>query len=234
MTAAAAWLVRALFVRSKRPVSGGRWITGFSMGRSTAAGTSGAGAGSTGLATIGATGSGFGTSALASSRIGRGGAGRAGRRGATTGADGNFTSSVAGMMNTIVDRLRGAGGFSDARIGMTIRTTTTMACNTTLSHRPVVQRPCGRVLNRASSNRIDMCRTELKCRSVRLQRRCCLGSPRASEVPPPSLPANEVADIVAWPTAAGGVGQKAWACSASSSGCAPRRSWPSSGNTLHA
>ena len=149
------------------------------MGRSNAgaaAGTSGAGAGSTSLATIGATGSGFGTSALASSRIGRGGAGGAGRRGATTGADGNFTSSVAGKMNTPIDRMRGVDGFSDARIGTTIRTTATMACNTTLSHRPVVERPCGRVLNRASSNRIDMCRTELKCRSVLLQRRCCLGS----------------------------------------------------------
>jgi hypothetical protein len=125
------------------------------MGRSAAAaGTSGAGAGSTGLATIGATAGGFGTSALASSRTGRGGAGGAGRRGATTGADGNFT--VAGKMNTILDRMLGADGFSEARIGTTIRTTTTMACKTTLSHRPVVQRPCGRVLNRTSSNRIDM------------------------------------------------------------------------------
>ena len=76
------------------------------MSRSNAvagAGTSGADAGSTGLATIGATGSGFGTSALASSRIGRGDG--AGRRGATTGADGNFTGSVAGKMNTLLDRV---------------------------------------------------------------------------------------------------------------------------------
>ena len=79
-------------------------------------------------------------------------------------------------MNTILDRMLGADGFSEAPIETTIRATTTMACNTTLSHRPVVQRPCGGVLNRASSNRIDMCRTELKCRSVLLQRRCCLGS----------------------------------------------------------
>jgi hypothetical protein len=104
-----------------------------------AAGTSGAGAGSTGLATIGATGSGFGTSALASSRIGRGG--RAGRRGARTGAAGNFTGSVAGKTNTVLDCMRGVDGFSDARIGMTIRTAATMTCNTTLSHRPVVARP---------------------------------------------------------------------------------------------
>jgi hypothetical protein len=165
VTAAAAWLVRAPFVRSKRPVSGGRWITGLSIGRSSAgatAGTIGDGAGTTALATIGATGSGFGTSALITSRIGRGGRG-AGRRGATRGAAGNFTSAVAGKMNTILDRVRGIDGFADARIGATTRTTATMACNTTLSHRPVVERPCGHVLNRASSNRIDMCRTELKC-----------------------------------------------------------------------
>jgi hypothetical protein len=140
-----------------------------------AAGTSGAGGGSTALATTGATGSGFGTSALAGSRIGRGGAGGAEGRGATRGADGNFTSAVAGMTNTPMDRGRGVEGASDARIGTTIRTRATMACNTTLSHRPVVQRPGGGVLNRASSNRIDMCRTELKCRSVLLQRRCCFG-----------------------------------------------------------
>ena len=92
VTAAAAWLVRAPFVRSNRPVSGGRWITGFSMGRSTAAGTSGAGAGSTGLATIGATGSGFGTSALASSRIGA--AGPAEQEGAAPRQEPTATSPV--------------------------------------------------------------------------------------------------------------------------------------------
>src|SRR6187551_1322061 len=36
VTAAAVWLVRAPLVRSNRPVSGGRWITGFSMVRSSA------------------------------------------------------------------------------------------------------------------------------------------------------------------------------------------------------
>ena len=41
-----------------------------------------------------------------------------------------------------------------------------IACNPTLSHSPVFERPGGRVLNRVSSNRNGMCRTELKCRSV--------------------------------------------------------------------
>jgi hypothetical protein len=40
----------------------------------------------------------------------------------------------------------------------------------------VVARLRGRVFNRASSNRIDMCGTEPKCRSVLLQRQCSLGS----------------------------------------------------------
>ena len=174
VTAAVAWLVRAPFVRSNRPVSGGRWTSGLSTGRSAtgvAAATSGAGGGSTGLVTIGATGSGFGTSALASSRIVGGGAGGAGRRGATTGADGNVT----GERNTLSGRMRGVGGFAGAPIVTAIRTTT-MACTPTLRHKPLVERPRGRVLNRASPNRIDMCRTELTCRSVLLQRRCCSGS----------------------------------------------------------
>jgi hypothetical protein len=133
-------------------------MTGFSMGRSIGAGASGAGGGSTGLATIGATGIGFGSSTRANWRTGGGGAGR---RGATTGTGGgNFT--VAGNTNTILDGALGADGSSDARIGTTITTTTAIACSATLSHRPVVHRPCGRVLNRVSSNRIDMCRTELK------------------------------------------------------------------------
>jgi hypothetical protein len=134
VTAAAAWLVRAPFVRSKRPVSRGRGITGLSTGRSNA----GAAAGTSG----------------------RGGAGRCG---AATGADGDFTSSVAGKMNALIDCVRGVDGFSDARIGTTIRTIAKMACNTTLSHRPAVERAGGRVLNRVSSNRTDMCSTELKC-----------------------------------------------------------------------
>jgi hypothetical protein len=136
------------------------------MGRSTAAGTSGAGGGSTGFATMGATGSGFGSSTLASWRIGGGGAGG---RGATTGAGGNITGWLAGKTNTSVAGLRGADGVSDAPIGTTIKTITTMTCETTLSHRPVVQRPVGRVPGRVSANRIDMCRTELKRRSVLLQ-----------------------------------------------------------------
>src|SRR4029450_2040264 len=79
---------------------------------------------------------------------------------------GNLTGWVAGIKNTIRDRVGGGDDSSDARIGAAIRTTTTTACNTTLSHRPGVQRPRGRVLNRESANRIDMCRTEPKCRSV--------------------------------------------------------------------
>jgi hypothetical protein len=66
-------------------------------------------------------------------------------------------------MNTILDRAGRVDGSSDARIGATIRTTTTMACNTTLIHRQAVERPRGRVLDGASSNRTDMCCTELKC-----------------------------------------------------------------------
>jgi hypothetical protein len=120
-----------------------------------AAGTIGAGADTIALATTGAIGTGFGTSALTTSRTGRGGGG-AGRRGATRGADGNFTSRVAGKVNTNLDCVRGVDGLSDARIGTTIHTTPTTACNTTLTHRPVIERPSGRVLNRASSNRIGM------------------------------------------------------------------------------
>jgi hypothetical protein len=59
-------------------------------------------------------------------------------------------------MNTALDRMGGADGFSDPRIGATISATTAMACNPTLSHRPVFERPGGRVLKRASSNRIGM------------------------------------------------------------------------------
>jgi hypothetical protein len=118
----------------------------------------------------------FDTSALAGSRIGRGGAGGAARRGATTEADGNFTSSAAGKMNALIDCVRGVDGFSDARIGATIKPTTKMACNTTLSDRPAVQRTGGCVLNRASSNRTDICRTELKCRSILLQPMCSMRS----------------------------------------------------------
>jgi hypothetical protein len=119
--------------------------------------------------TTGAIGIGFGASALTSSRTGRGGGGGAGRLGATRGTDGNVTGWVAGIKNTIRDRVGGGDDSSDARIGAAIRTTTTTACNTTLSHRPGVQRPRGRVLKRESANRIDMCRTEPKCRSVQLQ-----------------------------------------------------------------
>ena len=81
----------------------------------------------------------------------------------------NFRA-FTGNANTILDRVRGADGVSDARIGATIRTTATTACNPTLIHRPLVDRPGAGVLDRASSNRIDMCRTGLKCRSVQLQR----------------------------------------------------------------
>jgi hypothetical protein len=133
------------------------------MGSGTAAGTIGAGAGSIRL-TIGARGSGLGGSTLATSRTGGG----AGTRGATRGADGNVTGCLAGNMNTMRDRVGGGDDSSDARIGSTISTTTTMACNPTLSHRPGVQRPRGRVLNRESANRIDMSRTQLQCRSVQL------------------------------------------------------------------
>jgi hypothetical protein len=77
-------------------------------------------------------------------------------------------------MNTILDRMR-TDGSSDARIGAAIKTTTTIAWATTLSHKPGVQRRCERVFNRASSNRIAMFCTELKCRSVQLPRRCLFG-----------------------------------------------------------
>ena len=157
VTAAAAWLVRAAFVRSKRPrAPGGRGISALSTGRSIAGATAGtsAGSGAIGLVTIG-TGSGFGASALANACIGRG-AGGAGRRGTTTGANGSLTGSVAAKKTILVDRMRDVGGISAVRIVTTIRTAP-MACKTTLSHRPVFERPGGRVLDRASSNRNDMC-----------------------------------------------------------------------------
>jgi hypothetical protein len=43
------------------------------------------------------------------------------------------------------DGMRGVDGFSDAPIGSTIKTTTTTTCDTTLIHRPVVERLAGRV-----------------------------------------------------------------------------------------
>src|SRR4029077_14449442 len=119
-----------------------------STGRSNAgaeAGGSVAGAGSNRLAAIGATGTGFGTSAIATWRTGRGGGGGAGRRGTTTGTEGNFTGAVAGNVNTLIDRGRGADDSSDARVGTTaIRALPSVTCTTTLSHRPVFERGLGR------------------------------------------------------------------------------------------
>src|SRR6185369_9812157 len=165
ITSGRAWLVRAPLVRSKRPVSGARSGALGSRGRSNAgaaAGSSVAGGGCTGFAAIGATVTGFGTSAILASCSG-GGTGRGRRRGATMGTDGSLTGS-AGNVNTLIDRSRGAAGFSDARIGTTIRTIASAACTTTLIQRPALERERGRtrVLNRASLNRTGICRTELK------------------------------------------------------------------------
>ena len=84
--------------------------------------------------------------------------------------------------NTMRGRMGGVAGFAGAPIVAAIRTMAT-ACTLTLTHRPAVERLCGCVLDRASANRIDMARTEPTCRSVLLQRRCCLGVLPASEVP---------------------------------------------------
>ena len=76
------------------------------------------------------------------------------------------TGAVDGHLNTGIDRGRGADGFSDARVGTTaVRTMANVTCAATLSHRPVLERADGRarVLNRASLNRTDIERTELKC-----------------------------------------------------------------------
>ena len=65
-----------------------------------------------------------------------------------------------------------------------------MACDTTLSHRPTIERPRGRVLNRASSNRIDMCRTEPKAEACCSSGIAVWGVLTASEVPPRLLSAS--------------------------------------------
>jgi hypothetical protein len=159
MTAAAGWLARELVVRSNRPVSGGRSGAGATVGRSAAA--------AIGLAAIGATATGFGVSAFAATCTGRGGTGTgsAGRRGASTRIGGSVTVSMDGKVNTAIDRDRDADVFSDARVGTTAsRTPKSVACTRTLSQRPVPERARGRagMLNRASVNRTDMCRTDLK------------------------------------------------------------------------
>ena len=71
-------------------------------------------------------------------------------------------------------------------MGTTIRAITKTACNTTLTHKPVVERPGGRALNRESSNRIDMCRTELNAETCCSSGGCCSRSFSASKVPPRS------------------------------------------------
>src|SRR5215471_1652862 len=164
-TAAAAWFVRGPLARSKRPVSGGCSGALVSRGRSgVLAGRSVAGAGSTGLLTIGVTATGFGTFAITASCTGRDGTGREGRRGASRGIDRNFTSSAEGNTNMGIDR--GRDGFSEARIGTTpVRMPATVACTMTLIHRPVLERVRGRCApasDPAWSNRTDICSTKLK------------------------------------------------------------------------
>jgi hypothetical protein len=153
-----------------------------------AAGTRAARTGTTGFAAIGATATGFGNFAITTSRTDRDGTGTggAGRRGAST--DRNVIGSVEGNLNTAIDRGRGVDAFSDARVGTTaVSTPAKVACTTTLSHKPVLERePEGaRVLNRASLNKSDMCRTDLKCRSVLLRRAAVCGvreSKRSADV----------------------------------------------------
>src|SRR5258706_64120 len=115
---------------------------------------------------------GFGTSAITAACTGRTGTGGEGRRGAATGIDRNGCNGiglVAAHLNTEIDRGLGVEGFSEARIGTTIRTTANVACTMTLSHSPVVERERGRarVLNRASLNRTDICYTELNAEACR-------------------------------------------------------------------
>jgi hypothetical protein len=131
----------------------------------TEAGGSVTGVGSTDLAAIGATATGFGASAISVLCTGRDGTLGAASRGATTGIDFSVAISVEGILNTVIDRSRSVEDFSEARVGTTpSRTPAIVACTTTLSHSPVVERGRvrARVLNRASLNRSDICPTELK------------------------------------------------------------------------
>jgi hypothetical protein len=169
VTAAADSLVREPLVRSKAPTSRGRSGAWTSTRRSTtgvAVGSSAAGAGRTGLAAIGVTATCFGTSVIAAWCTGGSKAGRAGGR----------AGSTAGQLNTVIDRGR-AELFSKARVGTTaIKMPAIVAWTPTLSHRPVFARLRGRGLVpiRVSVNRSDMCRTDLKCRSMLLRRCSCL------------------------------------------------------------
>ena len=183
--------MREPFVRSKRPTSGGRSGALVSSGRSNtgaAAGKSAAGAGSTGLVTISATATGFGTLAITRA-VGIG----CGRRGASTRTDGNITGSADGILNTAIDRGLAVDVVSDARVGTTaVSTPASVAWTTTLSHRPVLEREPARarVLKRASPNRTDMCRTDLKCRSVPLRRAAvCWRSREQAKCRPRAWPA---------------------------------------------
>jgi hypothetical protein len=96
-----------------------------------------------------------------------GGAGRGGEgaRGTLTGTGGNAVGSIAASRNTPIDRVPGVGVCSDARVGtIAVRTPTIAACVTTLSHKPLLkrERDAARVPNRASFNRSDIGRTQLK------------------------------------------------------------------------
>jgi len=107
---------------------------------------------------------GVGTSAITASRTGRDGTGAARTRGASTRTDRIVIGSVDGHLNTAIEGGRGVEVVSDARVGTTpVRTAMRVPCTTTLSHQPVFERRGrARVLDRASLNRNDMCRTDLK------------------------------------------------------------------------
>ncbi|MEQ1731315.1 MAG: hypothetical protein ABL982_23340, partial [Vicinamibacterales bacterium] len=120
------------------------------------------------LGTIGATGTGVG-GATASVFTGAGAGAGGGMRGTSGNGAGGVAKTVVGITNAAIER---AGGVSEA-FGAPMVTTTTAPArsvwNATLSPRPVVDRPAGRVVERPSSNKIDIGYTELACRSVLLR-----------------------------------------------------------------
>lgn len=121
------------------------------------------------LAAIGTTAAGFRISVITAACTSGAGRGGEGGRGALTGTGGNAIGSIAASRNTPIDRARRVDVFSDARVGtIAVRTPTSVACATTLSHKPLLkrERDTARVSNRASFNRSGIGRTQLQSRSV--------------------------------------------------------------------
>ena len=105
------------------------------------AGGSVAGAGWTALVAIVSTTAALCTSGIIAVRTGAVGRGGEGRSGALAGTGGTAIGSMEGTVNAPIDRARGVDAFSEARVGtMAVRTPKSVACATTLSHKPLLKR----------------------------------------------------------------------------------------------